>query len=148
MEKRRNCSSGEKWSNFSSFPQYFRYISKFKSSITYKFVKCGCLNYFLLTSANLICRGTDISKYFRESLGIRDNEIRLYNQNHSDETKRNTRWRYEARTQENHKKASVTALVVMCLNTVKMIGVMMQIINVFHLGSLCPFWCPWKSSTT
>ena len=31
-----------------------------------------------LTSANLICRGTDISEYFRESLGIRDNENRLY----------------------------------------------------------------------
>ena len=31
-----------------------------------------------LTSATLICRGTDISKYFRESVGIRDNESRLY----------------------------------------------------------------------
>ena len=30
------------------------------------------------TSATLICRGTDISKCFRESLGIRDNENRLY----------------------------------------------------------------------
>ena len=33
---------------------------------------------FFLNSANLICRGTDISKYFRDSLGIRDNESRLY----------------------------------------------------------------------
>ena len=33
MEKRRN---------FSSFPQYFQYISNLKSPITYKFVKCGC----------------------------------------------------------------------------------------------------------
>ena len=33
---------------------------------------------FFLISANLICRSTDISKYFRESLGIRDNESRLY----------------------------------------------------------------------
>ena len=33
-------------SNFSSFPQYFRYISNFKSPISYKFVKCGCSNYF------------------------------------------------------------------------------------------------------
>ena len=33
---------------------------------------------FFLNSANLICRGTDISKYFRESLGLRDNESRLY----------------------------------------------------------------------
>ena len=31
-----------------------------------------------LTLPTLICRGTDISKYFSESLGIRDNESRLY----------------------------------------------------------------------
>ena len=31
-----------------------------------------------LSSANLICRGTDISKCFRESLGLRDNENRMY----------------------------------------------------------------------
>ena len=30
-----------------------------------------------LTCATLICRSTDISKVFRESLGIRDNESRL-----------------------------------------------------------------------
>ena len=65
-------------SNFSSFPQYFQYISNFKSPITYQFVKCGWSNYFFLNSANLICRTTDISKYFRESLGLRDNESRLY----------------------------------------------------------------------
>ena len=35
---------------------------------------------FLLNSANLICRSSDISKYFRESLGVRDNESRLYMQ--------------------------------------------------------------------
>ena len=43
------CGKEEKLllrSNFSSFPQYFRYISKFKSPITYQFVKCGCSNYF------------------------------------------------------------------------------------------------------
>ena len=33
---------------------------------------------FFLNSANLICRGTDIWKYFRESLGIRDYESWLY----------------------------------------------------------------------
>ena len=32
----------------------------------------------LLTLSTLICRGTDISKCFSESLGIRDNESRLY----------------------------------------------------------------------
>ena len=31
-----------------------------------------------LTLSTLICRGTDISKCFSESLGIRDNENRLY----------------------------------------------------------------------
>ena len=44
----------------------------------HKFVKWGCWNYFFLNSENLICRGTDTSKCFRESLGIRDNESRLY----------------------------------------------------------------------
>ena len=33
---------------------------------------------FFLNFANLICRDTDISKYFRESLGLLDNESRLY----------------------------------------------------------------------
>ena len=32
----------------------------------------------LLTLSTLMCRGTDISKCFSESLGIRDNESRLY----------------------------------------------------------------------
>ena len=89
------CGKEEKLllrSNFACFPQYFRYISNFKSPITllyprhtkyvgvysFLFVKCGCLNYFFLNPENLICRGTDISKCFRESLGIRDNESRLY----------------------------------------------------------------------
>ena len=31
-----------------------------------------------LTLSTLICRSTDISKSFSESLGIRDNEVRLY----------------------------------------------------------------------
>ena len=47
------------------FPQYFQYISNFRSQIIYSFVKCGCLINFYLNSANLTCRGTDISKYFR-----------------------------------------------------------------------------------
>ena len=33
---------------------------------------------FFLSSVNLICRTTDISKCFIESLGVRDNESRLY----------------------------------------------------------------------
>ena len=34
-----------------------------------------------LTLSTLICRGTDISKHFSESLGIRDSESRMYFQN-------------------------------------------------------------------
>ena len=78
---KKYCGKEEKLllrSNFSSFPQYFQYISNFRNPITYIFVKCGCSNNFFLNSANLICRGTDISKYLIESLGIRDNESRLY----------------------------------------------------------------------
>ena len=36
------------------------------------------ISFFFLNSVNLICRSTDISKYFRESLGLRDNESWLY----------------------------------------------------------------------
>ena len=87
LPKHENLTTGEKYcgkeekllprSNFSSFPQYFQYISNFKSPITYTFVKYDCSNYVFLNSANLICWSTDISKYFRESLGIRDNESGL-----------------------------------------------------------------------
>ena len=34
-------------------------------------------NLFFLISANLICQGMDISKYFRESLGLQDNDSQL-----------------------------------------------------------------------
>ena len=88
LSKHENLTTGEKYcgkeeklllrSNFSSFAQYFHYISNFKSPITYKFVECGFSNYFFLNSANPICRDMDILKYFRESLGIRDKESRLY----------------------------------------------------------------------
>ena len=61
-------------SNFSSFPQYFQYISNFSNQITYSFVKCDCSVYFFLNSANLICQGMDISMYFRDSLEIGDNK--------------------------------------------------------------------------
>ena len=86
LPKHENLTTGKKilWKRgeiapkFSSFPQYFQYISNFQSTIINIFVKCGCSTCFFLNSANLICRCTDISKYFRESLGIRDNESRLY----------------------------------------------------------------------
>ena len=82
---KKYCGKEEKLllrSNFSSFPLFHNIFNISLTSRvqkhTYIFVKCGCSNYFFLNSANLICRGTDISKYFRESLGIRDNESRLY----------------------------------------------------------------------
>ena len=77
------CGKEEKLllrSNFSSFPQYFQYL-KLKyicSPITYLFMKCGCSIYYFFNSANLICRGTDISKYLIESLGLPDQESRLF----------------------------------------------------------------------
>ena len=37
----------------------------------------GCLNGIFLDTTNLICRSTDISKCFRGSLRLRDNESRL-----------------------------------------------------------------------
>ena len=36
------------------------------------------VRFYFLNSGNLICRSTDISMYFRESLGVRDNVSRLY----------------------------------------------------------------------
>ena len=61
----------------SSFPQYFQYISNFRGQITYSFLKCGCSIYFFLNSTNLVCRVTDISKHYRESLGLQENDNRL-----------------------------------------------------------------------
>ena len=46
----------------------------FSSQFLHSFVKGGCSIYFFLNFANLICRGTDISNTFRESLGLRDNK--------------------------------------------------------------------------
>ena len=44
--KHENLTWSYKMSNFSSFPQYFQYISNFRSQITYSFVKWGCSTYF------------------------------------------------------------------------------------------------------
>ena len=41
-------------------------------------MKFGCLIGIFLKSAHLICRSTDISKCFKGSLRLRDNESRLY----------------------------------------------------------------------
>ena len=64
-------------SNFSSFPQYFQYTSNSRSQITYLFVKCGCLIYFFLNSANLVVE-VRIFRSISESSLDRDNGSRLY----------------------------------------------------------------------
>ena len=74
MEKRRNCSLGA-ISPLFHIILYIFLASGVKlhihlSSVVVRFI-------VFLTSATLISRGTDISKHFRESLGIRDNESRL-----------------------------------------------------------------------
>ena len=85
--KDENLTTGKKILWKRSFPQYFQYISNFKSPITYTFVKCDCSIYFFLNSAILIWRGMAFSKYFRESIGIRDNKSRLYLPDTSDHIK-------------------------------------------------------------
>ena len=70
MEKRRN---------FSSLPHYFIYIF-LTSGVKLHIHLLNVVIQFIvfLTLSTLICRSTDISKCFSESLGIRDNESRLY----------------------------------------------------------------------
>ena len=67
-------------SNFSSFPHYFIYIF-LTSGVKLHIHLLNVIVQFIvfLTLSTLICRSTDISKCFSESLGIRDNESRLYN---------------------------------------------------------------------
>ena len=66
-------------SNFSPFfSNISTYISNLRSQISCSFVKFGCSVGICLNSANPICRSTDISKCFRGSLRLRDNESRLY----------------------------------------------------------------------
>ena len=74
----RQQNSVEKRRNFSSFPQYFQYISNLGVKLHFRSVKSGCSINCFLHFANLICQSTDISKSFIESLGVRDNESRLY----------------------------------------------------------------------
>ena len=66
-------------SNFSSFPHYFIHIF-LTSGVKLHIHLLNVVVQFIvfLTLSTLICRSTDISKCFSESLGIRDNESRLY----------------------------------------------------------------------
>ena len=74
MWKRGKIAPKEQFLLFSTL--FHIYISNFRSQITYPFVVVQFIVF--LTLSTLICRGTDISKCFSESLGIRDNESRLY----------------------------------------------------------------------
>ena len=88
--KHRNLTPGNKilWTRgvlapqeqFLPFPTIFStYITNLRSQFTCSFVKFCCSFGIFLSSANLICRSTDISNCFRGSLRLRDNESRLYN---------------------------------------------------------------------
>ena len=76
MWKRGEIAPKEQFLLFSTL--FYIYISNFRSQITYPFVKYVVQFIVFLTLSTLICRGTDISKCFSESLGIRDNESLLY----------------------------------------------------------------------
>ena len=75
VDNRRHCSSEAISPLFHN--SFYRYILckgvKLHMNLGYFVVR-----FFFLNSGNLICRSTDISMNFRESLGVRDNESRLY----------------------------------------------------------------------
>ena len=82
MWKRGEITPKELRSNFSSFLHYFIYIYIFLTSgVKIHIHLLNVVVQFIVfpTLSTLICRGMDISKCFSESLGIRDNESRLYN---------------------------------------------------------------------
>ena len=63
---------------YSSFPQYFQYISDFRSQNANSFVERGCSIYFPQFCKADISRYGYISKYFRQSLGLRSNQSRPF----------------------------------------------------------------------
>ena len=77
MEKRRNCSSGA----ISPLFHIILYIYIFLTSgvkLLIHLLNVVVQFIVFLTLSTLICRSTDISKCFSESLGIRDNGSRRY----------------------------------------------------------------------
>ena len=74
MWKRGEIAPKEQFLLFSTL--FYIYISNFRSHIHLLNVVVQFI--IFLTLSTLICRGTDISKCFSKSLGIRDNDIRLY----------------------------------------------------------------------
>ena len=82
MWKRGEIAPKEQFLLFSTL--FYIYISNFWSKISYSFVKYIVQFIVFLTLSTLICQSTDISKCFSESLGIPDNESRLYDMNRND----------------------------------------------------------------
>ena len=78
------CKSNNKYQNIVEmrsnffFPQYFQYILTSGVKLHVHLLNVVVRLIGFLNSANRICRKTEFSKYSRESLGLRDNECRLY----------------------------------------------------------------------
>ena len=75
VEKRRNCSLG---AISPLFHNIFNISLNLGVQLHIHSVKGGCSINCFPRFATRICRSTDISKCFIESLGVRDNESRLY----------------------------------------------------------------------
>ena len=75
MEKRRNCSLG---AISPLFHNIFNISLTKESNYIFILLKAVVQLIVFLSSTKMICQSTDISKCFIESLGVRDNESRLY----------------------------------------------------------------------
>ena len=100
------------------------------SEITYTLVKCGCSIYFFLNSAILICRGTDISKYLRKSLGIRDNESGLYSSSH--DWANSIDWPNKQNWLNTAKDAFLSVLTLLSIQRAYLNTSLSKQINLFH----------------
>ena len=76
MWKRREIAPKEQFLLFSTL--FYIYILTSGVKLHIHLLNVAVQFIVFLTLSTLICRGTDISKYFSESLGLRDNESRLY----------------------------------------------------------------------
>ena len=76
MWKRGEIAPQEQFLLFSTL--FYIYVSNFKSQIHIHLLNVDVQFIVFLTISTLICRSTDISKCFSESLGIRDSGSRLY----------------------------------------------------------------------
>ena len=76
MWKRGEIAPQEQFLLFSTL--LYIYISSFRSHLHIHLLNVVAQFIVFLALSTLICRGTDISKCFSKSLGIRDKESRLY----------------------------------------------------------------------